>query len=306
LVTEGKVSPLALPAWSTYGDDVRSLGSDQVGVVWVDVAASYKAILQGQLMNGPLGQLKGTSDPKNATGRFVMGLHVDPSYLELTGKGIDLRGASALTTAGAANQAGLMASFPSDVFGAASATVLGHAGDRLFAGLIANGDPIGVKPMLSRLGIDSAEQVETLFGTETGVVVGGTIDHPEYAVRTRGSDPDAALAVARKALTAGQIPGLTVQKITDPDGILAGVGSGLTAAIVNGSGSKLGDNEAFRQVVPDLGTANFAAYVNLAKLVPLLAKDSPKDAESLKPFSALGLTAAGGAEPSFRLRLSVR
>jgi hypothetical protein len=112
--------------------------------------------------------------------------------------------------------------------------------------------------------------------------------------------------VARKALTAGQIPGLTVQKITAPDGILAGVGSGLTAAIVNGSGSKLGDNEAFRQVVPDLGTANFAAYVNLAKLVPLLAKDSPKDAESLKPFSALGLTAAGGAEPSFRLRLSVR
>jgi Protein of unknown function (DUF3352) len=306
LVTEGKVSPLALPAWSTYGDDVRSLGSDQVGVVWVDVAASYKAILQGQLMNGPLGQLKGTSDPKNATGRFVMGLHVDPSYLELTGKGIDLRGASAPTTAGAANQAGLMASFPSDVFGAASATVLGHAGDRLFAGLIANGDPIGVKPMLSRLGIDSGKQVDALLGNEIGVVVGGTIDHPEYAVRTRGSDPDTALAVARKAVTAAQIPGLTVQKITDPDGILAGVGSGLTAAIVNGSGSKLGDNEAFRQVVPDLGAANFAAYVNLAKLVPLMAKDSPKDAESLKPFSALGLTAAGGAEPSFRLRLSVR
>ena len=163
---------------------------------------------------------------------------------------------------------------------------------------------MGARSMLSHLGIDSAEQVETLFGTETGVVVGGTIDHPEYAVRTRGSDPDAALAVARKALTAAQIPGLTVQKITDPDGILAGVGSGLTAAIVNGSGTKLGDNEAFRQVVPDLGTANFAAYVNLAKLVPLLAKDNPKDAESLKPLSALGLTAAGGAEPSFRLRLS--
>lgn len=220
LVQAGKVSSLALPVWSTYGDDVKSLGSD--------------------------------------------------------------------------------------VFGAASATGLGKVGGALYTGLIGGGDRVGARSMLSQLGIDSAEHVETLFGTETGVVVGGTIGHPEYAVRTRGSDPDAALAVARKALTAGQIPGLTVQKITDPDGILAVVGPSLTAAIVNGAGSKLGDNEAFRQVVPDLGSANFASYVNLAKLVPLLAKDNPKDAESLRPFSALGLTAAGGAAPSFRLRLSVR
>ena len=306
LVQAGRVSPLALPAWSTYGDDVRALGSDQIGVAWVDLAAAYKLVPKDQLMNSPLGQLQGTRDPMSATGRFVMGVHADPSYLEVTGKAIDLKGAKSLTDAGAVKQAGLMASFPSDVFGAASATGLGKAGGALYTGLIGGGDPVGARSMLSQLGIDSAEQVETLFGTETGVVVGGTIDDLEYAVRTRGSDPDAALAVARKAVAAAQIPGLTVQKITDPDGILAVVGPGLTAAIVNGSGSKLGDKAEFRQVVPDLGTANFASYVNLAKLLPFLAKDNPKDAESLKPLSALGLTAAGGAEPSFRLRLSVR
>jgi hypothetical protein len=306
LVEAGKVSPLALPAWSTYGDDVKSLGSDQIGVAWADLAAAYKLLPKDQLMNSPLGQLKGTSDPVNVTGRFVMGLHADPSFLEVTGKGIDLKGASSLTDAGAVKQAGLMASFPSDVFGAASATGLGKVAGALYTGLIAGGDTIGARSMLSQLGVDSADQVETLFGTETGIVVGGTIDQPEYAVRTRTSDPDAALAIARKALAAAEIPGLTLQKAKDPQGILASVGPGLTAAIVNGSGSKLGDSEAFRHVVPDLGTATFASYVNLAKLVPLLAKDNPKDAEWLKPLGALGLTAAGGAEPSFRLRLSVR
>ena len=306
LVAAGKVSPLALPAWSTYSDDVKSLGSDQVGVVWADVAAAYKAIPKGQLMNSPLGQLQGSSDPKNATGRFVMGLHVDPSFLEMTGKGIDLKGAGSLTTAGGASQAGLMASFPSDVFGAASATGLGKAGGALFTGLTNKGDPIGVMPLLRHLGIESGEQVEALLGSETGVVVGGTIENPEYAVRTRVSDPEAALVVARKALAVVPVPGLTIGKITDPDGIVAGVGSGLTASIFNRAGSKLGGNEAFREVMPDLGTASFAAYVNLARFTSLLTKDHPKDAEPLKPFNALGLTAAGGAEPSFRLRLSVR
>ena len=114
------------------------------------------------------------------------------------------------------------------------------------------------------------------------------------------------MAVACKGPAVVPVPGLTLGKITDPDGIVAGVGSGLTASIFNRAGSKLGGNEAFREVMPDLGTASFAAYVNLARFTSLLTKDHPKDAEPLKPFNALGLTAAGGAEPSFRLRLSVR
>jgi len=306
LVAAGKVSPLALSTWSTYGEDVKSLGPDQIGVAWVDVAATYKLIPKDQLLNGPLGQLSATRDPMSATGRFVMGLHADPSYLELTGKAIDLKGASALTSTAAASQASLLASFPSDVFGAASAAGLGKAAGSLFTGLTAKGDPLEVKAMLSQFGIDSAQQVETLLGAETGIVVGGTADHPEYAVRTRGSDPDTALALARQVLAQAPVPELTIRKISDPDGIVAGVGSELSDAILNPSGAKLGGDKAFEQVLPDVGKAGFAAYVNLAKLTPVLTKDHATDAESVKPLSALGLTAAGGAEPSFRLRISVR
>jgi Protein of unknown function (DUF3352) len=308
LVSAGKVSPLALPAWSTYGDDVRSLGSDQIGVAWVDVAASYKLLPQDQLLNSPLGQLKGTRDPKNASGRLVIGLHADPSYLELTGKAIDLKGAGSLTRDGVVNQAGLMATFPSDVFGAATATGLGKAAGGLYTGLVSGSDAMGVKPMLSAMGIDSAKEVETLLGRETGVAVGGTIDQPEYAVRTRSDDPDTAYGLARKVLDTAKndIKGITVTKVTGPDGIVVGKGSGLIAAITSASGSKLGSSDSFRQVVPDLDKANFAAYVNLAELMPLLAKDNPKDAASLKPLNALGLTAVGGVEPTVRLRLSFR
>jgi hypothetical protein len=306
LVEAGKVSQLALPAWSTYGDDVRSLGSDQIGVAWVDVAASYKLLPKDQLMNSPLGQLKGTRDPKNATGRLVMGLHADPSYLEVTGKGIDLKGASSLTGAGAANQAGLLATFPSDVFGAATATGLGKVAGGLYTGLVGGSDAMGVKSMLSAMGVDSAKQVETLLGSETGVAVGGTIDQPECAVRTRSDDPDTAYGLVRKVLDTAKndIQGITVHKVAGPDGIVVGKGSGLIAAITSASGSNLGSSDSFRQVVPDLGRANFAAYVNLAELMPLLTKDNPKDAASLKPLNAVGLTAFGGAEPTVRLRLS--
>jgi len=158
------------------------------------------------------------------------------------------------------------------------------------------------------MGIDSAKEVETLLGSETGVAVGGTIDQPEYAVRTRSDDPDTAYGLARKVLDTAKndIQGITVTKVTGPDGIVVGKGSGLIAAITSASGGKLGSSDSFRQVVPDLGRANFAAYVNLAELMPLLAKDNPKDAASLKPLNALGLTAIGGVEPTVRLRLSFR
>ena len=56
----------------------------------------------------------------------------------------------------------------------------------------------------------------------------------------------------------------------------------------------------------DVGQADFAAYLNLANLMPRLAGDNPSDTASLKPLNALGLTATRGAEPAFRLRPSVK
>ena len=174
LVRVGKVTPLT---GSAYVADVEKLGSEQIGVAWVDVAASYKAVAQGP-NEETLSLLEGTADPKNMSGRLVVGLHADPSFIELSGKAIDLKGVDALTKGDSATGAGLIASFPADVFGAVSSTGLGKVVGALYPSLTASNDSMEIKPMLDALGIDSAAQIETLLGDETGVVVGGTLDQP--------------------------------------------------------------------------------------------------------------------------------
>ena len=304
LVRVGKVTPLT---GSAYVADVQKLGSEQIGVAWVDVAASYKAVAQGQSSPDTLGLLEGATDPKNISGRFVVGLHADPSFIELSGKAIDIKGVDALAKGDSATGAGLIASFPADVFGAVSSTGLGKAVGALYPSLTASNDSMKIKPMLDALGIDSAEQIETLLGDETGVVVGGTLDQPVFAVRTATGDVDAAYALAGRILALAQFDtgGATVHKVQGPDGLVVGTGSGLIGAMTSQSGSKLGSTATFTQVMPDVGQADFAAYLNLAKLMPRLTSDNASDAASLEPLNALGLTATRGAEPAFRLRLSV-
>jgi len=306
LAQAGKASSLAR---SKYAEDVAKLGSGQIGVAWADLAAAYKAIPADQLaktFGTAKGFLTGVNDPKNASGRVVLGLHADPSFLEVTGKAIDLKGVGSPVKGGTGTA--LIGSFPAEAWGAVSITGLGKQLGALYTSLTAKGDPTKIKPGLDEMGISSAKQIETLLGAETGVVVGGTaltLDKIEFAVRTRTSDADAALAIVHKELDALPPGAVTIAKITGPDGIVVGRGSSLTAATLSQSGGKLGGTEAFKQVMPDADKADLAAYVDLAKVIAL-SNSNAQDAASLKPFKALGMTATGGDEPSFRLRVSVR
>ena len=308
LVEAGKASSLAK---SPYTEDVKSLGSDQIGVAWADLAAIYKATPKEALVSSlGMGMIpgapKGANDPSKASGRFVMGVHAASSFLEVSGKVIDLKGVDFLPKPGADNGTGLITSFPSDLFGAATITGLGKITGDLYTSYTAGNSPMGAQANLHEFGIDSGQQIETLLGTETGIMVSGTKDKPQFALRTRGGDADAALAIARKAIAASPfVEALAASKVTSPEGIVVSVGSDLTKAVSDPSGSKLGDDQAFQLVAPDSDESLAAGYVNFAKVVPALA-ENPKDAASLQPLLALGLTTTGGAEPTFRLRLSVR
>jgi len=308
LVKAGKTSSLAQSAGSTYTEDVKSLGADQIGTAWADIAAAYKAVPQDESGDSPLTLLKGASDPKKVSGRVVVGLHADPSFIELNGKGIDIKGADVLVKANAGTEAGMIGSFPADVFGAVTVTGLGNALGGLYSAVTAGGDLMGVGPMLSPMGISSAKDIEMLLGAETGVVVAGTTAEPQFAVRTRGADSEAAYGLALKALSSAELDsqGISVRKVASPDGIVLGMGSGLVEAMTKPSGSPLGSSESFKQVMPSFDRADFAAYINLAKVMPLLTKDDPEAASSLKPLNALGLTATRGAQPTLQIRLSVR
>jgi hypothetical protein len=333
LVRAGKTAPLAT---STYAEDVQKLGQDQVAVAWVSAAGAYKAMKS----SFPKSVTKNvTVDESKLAGRVVEGLHVDASYLELTALGIDVKGAKAVVDADAGADAGLIQSFPSGVLGAFTANGLGKSAGSFYTSLIkaeAKGgkkasksglsDSLGtngltrqcactVRSVLGSLGLDSAQKIESLLGSETGVMVGGdNLDKPQVAIRTRGSNPDAAVALARKALARVPVPGgLQIRKIAGPPGIFVGnqtTGRGfdLVKETFSTSGTKLGADEAFRQVIPPDQKASFAAYVNLSKVLPLLASQpkSGMDMEALKPFKALGLTAVGGSDPTVRLRVSFR
>jgi hypothetical protein len=307
LVKAGKTSTLA---GSKYAEDVKKLDSDQIGVAWLDIAAAYKAVPKDMLAEGGLTMLEGANDPKNASGRVVISLRAESSFLELNGKGIEIKGGDPLSEAKTGTPGGMMASFPADVFGAVTIKGLGKAFGTVYTSVTAGGDPMGVKPMLAELGINSAKEVETLLGDETGVMMAGTTNAPEFAIRTQSSNPEAALAIARRALGASPAGdmGVTSSKITGPDGIVVGMGPDLNTAILEKSGSKLGGSEAFRQAMPDVAKASVAEYFNLAKIVPALASNPElgADMDSLKPLNALGLTGTSGAESTFRLRISFK
>ena len=303
LAKAGKAGSLAK---SRYAGDVNKLGPDQIGVMWADMAAVYKAVPADQM--AALGSLKeamkGVGDPTKASGRIVMGLRADASFLEVTGKVIDFKGVAPVK---ARTGTALISTFPTEAWGAVTMTGLGKQVGALYTAFTAKGDTLGMKSGLAQVGISSAKQIEMLLGAETGVMVSGTdleTSQMEFAVRTRGSDADAALGIVRSALGAFPSGGmLQAAKVTGPDGIVVGYGPGLTAAISNRSGSKLGGTEAFKQVMPDADKAHFAAYVDLAKVLSM-SKIKSQDAAALKPLKALGMTATDGS--SFRLRVSVK
>jgi|GEM_PF-1152225 len=316
LAAAGKTAPLATSA--KYAQDIKTLGEDQIGVAWADVAAVVKGMPKDPLTQlgaaggGPLallqGKLNGVNDPKNATGRVIMGLHADSSFVEVTGKAIELKGINTAKT-DLGTSAAMIGSFPSQVFGAVSITGLGKAVGALYTAFTKDGDTFQIKSALDAMGITSAKQIETVLGAETGITVAGNKDNPEFALRTRGSNPDEAVSLVRKVLDVlgpdPSVPPISATKITGPDGIVVSMGKDLNAAILDKSGSKLASTQVFKQVIAG-GPADFAAYVNLGTVIPLIPSDKPADSASLKPFNALGMTVTGGTVPTVRFRISVK
>jgi hypothetical protein len=336
LVGAGKTASLA---GSTYGEDVKKLGEDQVAVAWVDMERTFKAVKAALPKEEMQGLVK--VDESKLGGRIVEGLHLDASYVELTAMGVDVKGDAVVNTDVGAD-AGLIESFPSGVLaaftgngfgkslGAAYTSITKPEGDAkskaTTSKVNARLDSLGIKSpthqctcairsMFRSLGLDSAKKIENLLGSETGVMVAGdNLRKPQVAIQTRGSNPDAAVAAARKALARIPVPGgLQIRKVAAPPGVFIGTpatgrGFNLVKETFNASGKKLGGDEAFRQVIPPDQKASFAAYVNLSNVLPLLAKtpDSDLDMATLRPFKALGFTATGGTDPTVRLRVSFK
>jgi hypothetical protein len=306
MVTDGKNAPLKD---SQYGSDVKTLDGDQVAVAWADLGALGRA-LQDKGGDSTYGVLRNLTVADKVSGRIVAGLHVTADFVELSGQDFAFGKPAAAPQQQGATTDGLAASFPADSLGAVSATGLGHLVGSLYTSMTSDGDPFDIKGRAASLGIESASDVETLLGAETGVVVAGSVDDPSFAVRTRSSSAQGAKAVADRVLdSSGMSDGVLVSQVEDPAGLVVGLGSddALVTALVDKATHRLGDDPTFLQVVPDRDHADFIAFVNLSKVLPqsLDSSSSADEQAAAKTLKAVGFAATGGSAPTFRMRLSV-
>ncbi len=186
-----------------FGTSVDALEGDQIITVWADAEAIWGAIPAKD--KADVTETYGKDF--NPKGQFIAGLHADASFLEMTGRGIDLTTGVDIAQLGAGKGTGLLREFPEDLLAGMSVTGLGETLSKGFDQFSeAIGDGADVQSFEDEIGIKLPEDLKTLLGEETAIGVYGTQDDPQVVGRTRGGDADAALAIAEKLRKAAQAP----------------------------------------------------------------------------------------------------
>ncbi|MCW2713083.1 MAG: hypothetical protein JWN88_130 [Frankiales bacterium] len=297
----------------SYSSAVDELEGDQIVTVWGDAGAIWAAVpAEGKAeATGTYGK---DVDPK---GQFIAGLHADADFIEMTGRGVDLTTGIDVAQLGSGKGTGLLTEFPEDLLVGMSVTGLGEA---LAAGFDqisrALGDEADLQAIEDEFGITLPEDITTLLGDETALGVYGTKDDPQVVGRTRGGDPDAALAVAEKLRKAAQGPS-TPSRAPELQGAVkkhdGGIAFGLTQEGVDrvAAAGGLGADPAFAKALPDAEGATFLLYADIDRILSLFEQDLTlldEDGRSLRNaqvLQAVGLSATGSENGSFRLRLTV-
>lgn len=299
-----------------YSKALDALGGDQIATGYVDVDGLYELLpadAKRQLTDNPL--FDGDARP---SGSLVVGASAGADRVEVTGRAVDLRtGLGQERALGATAGSDLVRAMPADAVAALSVTGVGEGLSRLYtqtkgalddAGPDGEGfgvDLFGIEAALDEYGLELPKDLEAVFGEQLAAAVVG--ESPDVVVRVRGGDPDRALEIVRTVDTAGESAGL-VRK-DGGDLLLASTPQALEAAAGDGG---LGRSEVFRNAVPGADDAGVVLFVDVAKAVA--AFDARGDADALDDedradlaqLEAFGLSARGGPDGAFTLRITVR
>lgn len=335
-----------------YRSDLEALDGDQVAVAWADLGALWSAAGDeareaAALAYGPEIAL---------SGRAVLGLHLEPDELEVSGQaaGVDL-GNSALTAyaLGVESGGGLVEQLPAGTVAALSVAGLDQQVQNLFevlaTGVVGPGGSLPEQDLAlveEQLGVSVPDDVALLLGQETALAVFADGEQPQVGARSRGADPEAALAVAQRLLTAASegfgvfggdytLEQCLLDNSSDlPDDLsVEDVCSGLPAAADLPAAGPVGvvgpvdggvvfgtTQEVLERMTGPAGLgdsevfrravpdAGDAAGVAYADLQALvpILGLSPQDAARIAPLEAIGVTSAGGPDSRFRMRLTLR
>ncbi|MCW2607593.1 MAG: hypothetical protein JWO60_2286 [Frankiales bacterium] len=319
VVADAEKAPLADAA--QYREALDALGGDQIATGYLDVDGLYEVLpaeAKAQLTDSPL--FDGDARP---SGSLVVGASAGADHVEITGRAVDLEtGLGQERAIGAAAGSQLVQDMPADAVAALSVTGLGEGLSRLYGqaqdalddadstddgggegGF--GGDLFGFDQALDEYDLDLPKDLEAVFGDQLAVAVVG--DEPDVAVRVRGGDADRALEIVEQVDTSGETDGLVRKE--GEDLLVASTPDALEQAAADGG---LGDSEVFRTAVPDVEDAGVVLFVDVAKAVAAFDAAGDGDAldeedrADLEQLEAVGLTARGGRDGGFTLRVTVR
>jgi len=285
-----------------YGDAVDQLDGNQIVTAWVDVAASYALAPK---------QLKATEQPR---GFVVAGVHLNPSYAEITGRAIDVSTGSDTSSAGR-GKVGLVQKLPDDTTAALGVTGLG---DAMHKALSDSNGALGraTDTLQESFGVTLAQDLPAALGSETALAVLGQGDTSAFVVRTRtpATDADRGVAALQRVLAQTVFRGspdamAQAQQVVrrTADGLAAGSDPDAVARVLKDG--DLGGSGTFRKAVPDADGAGAIGYVDLQRALVQSGQDlTPEETRDTEHLEAVGMsaTASDGGNGSFRLRVTFR
>jgi hypothetical protein len=307
----------SLSADGTFRDDLSKLGEPGIATGWIDARAAAEALdsfagdtkalgdagLAGEGLADVRRLQRALGQVQDQLGHAAAAVRFDGPQLELA---MAVSGGKAAVDAGPSG----IGDLPADSLFALSASGLG---DSVRAAWPKNDDS-ELAGLAKQFGLDLPDDLAALLGKRTQVAVGKPgADNPipAFGVRVASSDPGlpgALEAVGR--LAEGEDGFVQLHQQRTADGYVMSTDAQQLQVLAAGGGG-LGAQPGFASVLPDAGTAQLAAYLDLAGCADLLQglggndADSAEDMKLLKELGAVGLSATTEADGSARVSLRI-
>jgi hypothetical protein len=268
----------ALDGNDTFGADVATVGTGGIVTFWADFAGAAR--FDPQSSAGAQGRLAGSL-----------------SFADTTAD-LQIRALGNPAKTGSQPVGPRLAKLPAD-----TAAALGlSGGDALVRSAYAQLEQVGLGSVLEKAegesGLRLPDDVAALVGSSTVFAAGGTRDEDGFGMVSTTDDPAGARRAAEK-LVRKLDPDSSLSVVSTPDGTVV-ASSASYADRLTGDGG-LGEQQLFKDTLPDLDSATAVVYVDVRKVAELSGRQVPAEAAAVRSF---GLTAStSGADSGIHLRL---
>ena len=295
-----------------FSNDLAQLKDDRVVTAWWDAGATLKAMsaslpadARGLLSSGSLTGLPNMND----IGRVVMGVRVQPSYVELEGRILDSKTTDASKAFASGNARATLGDLPGgSVMGVALANpeqLIKTELATLSSGLLGAGLQSELDQASAQLGIKLPDDAENLLGS--GIAAGidripaddPDLKNPFFTVLTHQDDVTSGLHTAQL---------LTSLLGIDGNLTLNAKAQGSNVVITNddqpGSG-KLADDASFKNALSGMPDKSVVAgYLNIGALATAAGPDAP---DAAKHLGGLGFyIGTDSTSPVFGAKLTIK